>query len=135
MVKRTVGKPFTKGAFDDLARPFADEARLEMVDKVLYHGVHMWLHRPHTGNRVVADDRALETSMLDLVDLAEHVIGDLAIDDGAAVLVEVCLLPFAVRVVDSARELGIVNVEEVGSDANNWTVLLVELLHAGSIVG
>ena len=65
-----------------------------MLAKIRYDSIHMRLHRQHAGHGVVADDRTLEARMLDVVDLAEHVVRDLAIDVGAAVLVKSVFVHF-----------------------------------------
>lgn len=72
--------------------------------------------------------------MLHIVHLTEHVVSQLAVDVGAAVLVEVRLCPFAVRVVDCAGEFGIVEIKQVRPEPDNRAVLLVQLLHARRIV-
>ena len=68
------------------------------------------------------------------VDLGEHVEDLLAVDHGAAVLVEVGLDPFSVGAVDDAVQIRDVEVQEVRADAHDGAVLLVELLHPGGIL-
>ena len=83
----------------------------------------------------MANDRSLQLGMFDIINLAEHMIRKLAIDIGAAVLVEVCLGPFSVGVVDCGREFWEVEVKEVRTQAHNWAIFLVELLDSWRVVG
>ena len=72
--------------------------------------------------------------MFDVIALAEHVVGNLAIDDGGAVLVKVGLDPLAISVVDDSGELGKVEVKEVRANADDGAVFLMEFLHPGCVV-
>lgn len=83
----------------------------------------------------MAHDGALHACVLPALDLTEHVVLDLTVDDGAAVLVEVGLDPAAVSAVDDLGDLRVVDVDEVGPDAHDGSVLLVELLYVGAVVG
>lgn len=83
----TVAKPFAKGA----NRLGLSESLLKVVAEVLDDLVHVGLHDQDRRGGVVADDGALHAGMLRAVNLAEHVVLDLAVDHGAAVLVEVGL--------------------------------------------
>ena len=130
-----------------------------MVAKVLDDLVHVRLHCPDAGDGIVADNGSLESGMLDVVDLAEHVVCNLAINDRAAVLVEVGLeekvplansnstacyamrdsmsyfFPLAVGAINNSGQFRIINVQEVGPQADDGAVFFVELLHPGGIVG
>jgi hypothetical protein len=63
------------------------------------------------------------------------VVCQLAVDVGAAVLVEVRLGPFSVSVVNSRRELRVVEIKKVRTEADDRTVFLMELLDTWGIVG
>lgn len=125
------------------AQPLPELTRLaglyELLVKVLIefldHRVHIRLHDQHRRGGVVAHHGALHLGVLGALHLAEHVVLDLAIDDGAAVLVEVGLDPAAVGAVDNLGDLRVVDVEEVGPDTDDGAVLLVELLDIWAIVG
>lgn len=68
-----------------------DVAGLEVAEEVVDDLVHEWFHGENAGDGVVADYGALHAGVQGVVDFAEHVVGDLAVDDAAAVLVEVTL--------------------------------------------
>lgn len=102
----------------------------------------------------MADYGAFHAGVQSVVDFAEHVVRDLAVDDAAAVLVEVALLslislvvqcsvlsfgntnflPLRVSGIDGTSELREVEVQKVRSDPDNRPILLVELLHARGIL-
>lgn len=112
-----------------------DEPFVEVPGKIVHDRVHVGLHDQHGRGGVVAHDGALHARVLAALDLAEHVVLDLAVDHGAAVLIEVGLDPAAVGAVDHLGDLRIVDVDEVGPDAHDGAVLLVELLDVGPVVG
>lgn len=60
-----------------------------MVAKFLDDRIHLWFHCP--GHIIMAHNGSLESDVLDIVGLAELVVGDFSVDGGAAVLVEVGL--------------------------------------------
>lgn len=83
----------------------------------------------------MAHNGALHPGVLGTLHLAEHMILDLAIDDGAAVLVEICFDPAAVGAINDLGNLGVVDVEKVRPDADDGAVLLVEPFDVGAVVG
>lgn len=69
-----------------------DVARLQVTEEVVDDFVHQWFHGEHAGDGVVTDHGPLHAGVFGVVDFAEHVVGDFAVDDAAAVLVKVGLL-------------------------------------------
>lgn len=81
--------------------------------------------------------------MFGLISGTEEMVGDLAIDDGAVVVIELGLktsaleydprdktnlLPLAISAIKSLDQLGKVKVKSVGSDSNNRAIFVVKLL-------
>lgn len=92
-VGHTEADPFAEIA--GLSVVSLDEAGLQVVAEVGDDGIHERLQSQDAAHGVVLDDGALHAGMVGLVGLAEEVVGDLAIDDGAVVVVELGLLAAA----------------------------------------
>ena len=95
----SLGKKGKRGARHTVTKPFTELARLggldvtllEVVEEVGDDLIHVRLHGQHTRNRVVADHRAFKAGVFDIITLAEHMVGDFAIDERGTVLVKVGL--------------------------------------------
>lgn len=120
-----------------------------MFAEIANHGIHERFKTHDAALRVVLDDGALHPGVFGLVSGAEQMIGNLAIDDGAVVVVEFCLLeresgsdimcysgspwsiylsPFSISAIEGLDDFRNVKVKSVGSNSNNRAILFVELL-------
>lgn len=140
------------------------EASVQFFTKVSDDLVHERLQRCQAALGIVLGNGALHPGMLGVVRLAKQMVGGLAIDDGAVVVVElglfekrkrcrvsqllflgpVCtdsardgptyLAPLAVRAVQGFDQLGVVQVQQVRSYPNHGTIFVMKLLHPEMVV-
>lgn len=73
-----------------------NEPLLQVLQEAGNDLVHVWLHGQDGRHRVVAHHGMLQLCVFDIVALQEYVVLGLAVDDGAAILIEVGLDPLSV---------------------------------------
>jgi hypothetical protein len=103
-----------------------DKLLLESLTQVSNSLINMGLQRQHTRHGVMLCDRPLLLRMHLRITFAEEIVDDLAVVLCATSMIELGFAVVAPGAVDGADQVGHIQVNHIGRDSNNRTVLFVQ---------